>query len=255
MADWATISSLATAGGTLVLAVATFGSVRSANHSAKVAEAALLAGQRPYLIASREDDPMERIRFGDDVVLEVPGHGGAIKCKKSAVYMAIALRNAGAGLAVIQGWIAEVRDIADRECPRLESFRMQSRDLYIPAGETGFWQGAIRDAQDPSYPSLSAAAQNRDRVAIDILYADADGGQRTIARFSVSDWPRVEGERADVIRVWNVDRDEPRERPLIEQTGSEPSPDAPDGAPPEPPGGASAEPSDGAPTIGKQATS
>jgi hypothetical protein len=247
MADWATISSLATAGGTLVLAVATFGSVRSANRSAKVAEQALLAGQRPYLIASREDDPLERVRFGDDVVLEVSGHGGAIKSKKDAVYMAIALRNSGAGLAVIQGWIAAVRDIADRDCPRLESFRTQSRDLYIPAGETGFWQGAIRDTRDPAYPSVSAAAQSRDRVAIDILYADADGGQRTIARFSVSDWPRVEGDRADLIRVWNVDRDEPRERPLMEESYSQ--------SRPEPTGGAPTGPSDGAPTMGKQVTS
>jgi hypothetical protein len=34
MADWATVASMATAGGTLVLAVATFASVRSANRSA-----------------------------------------------------------------------------------------------------------------------------------------------------------------------------------------------------------------------------
>jgi len=238
MADWATISSLATAGGTLVLAVATFSSVRSANRSARVAEQALLAGQRPYLIASREDDPMERVRFGDDVVLEVSGHGGAIKCKDD-LYMAMALRNAGAGLAVIQGWIAAVREVTDRDCPSLESFRVQQRDLYIPAGETGFWQGRIRQAGDAAYPSLSAAARNHDRVMIDILYADADGGQRTVARFSVSDWPRVEGERTDLIRVWNVDRDEPRERPLTEQMSSQPSPG----------------PSDGAPTMGKQVTS
>ena len=239
MADWATISSLATAGGTLVLAVATFGSVRSANRSARVAEQALLAGQRPYLIASREDDPLERVRFGDDVVLEVSGHGGAIKCKHENVYMAMALRNAGSGLAVIQGWIAAVRDTADRECPSVESFRLQQRDLYIPAGETGFWQGAIRTVDDPAFPSVSAAARNRERVAIDILYADADGGQRMIARFSVSDWPRVEGERADLSRVWNVDRDEPRERTLREEE----LPRSP------------TSPSDGAPTISKQATS
>jgi hypothetical protein len=34
MADWVTISALATAGGTLILAVATFASVRSANRAA-----------------------------------------------------------------------------------------------------------------------------------------------------------------------------------------------------------------------------
>ena len=77
MADWVTISSLATAGGTLVLAVATFSSVRSANRSARVAERSLLVGLRPVLIPSREDDPLERIRFGDGQIVQVPGHGGA----------------------------------------------------------------------------------------------------------------------------------------------------------------------------------
>ena len=47
MTDWVTISALATATGTLVLAVATFASVRSANRAARVAEQAFLMGQRP----------------------------------------------------------------------------------------------------------------------------------------------------------------------------------------------------------------
>ena len=49
MVDWVTISALATAGGTLVLAAATFSAVRSSNRSARVAERALLAGLRPVL--------------------------------------------------------------------------------------------------------------------------------------------------------------------------------------------------------------
>ena len=57
MADWVTISSLATAGGTLVLAIATFSSVKSANRSARVAERALLAGMRPVLMPSRAGRP------------------------------------------------------------------------------------------------------------------------------------------------------------------------------------------------------
>jgi hypothetical protein len=52
MADWATISSLATAGGTLVLAVATFSSVKSANRSARLAEQSLMVGLRPVLVPS-----------------------------------------------------------------------------------------------------------------------------------------------------------------------------------------------------------
>ena len=59
MSGWSTIASLATAGGTLVLAVATFASIRSANRSvrtseraARTAEQSLLAGQRPLLVNS-----------------------------------------------------------------------------------------------------------------------------------------------------------------------------------------------------------
>ena len=48
-----------------MLAVATFSSVKSANRSARVAERSLLAGVRPVLIPSREDDPVQHVRFGD----------------------------------------------------------------------------------------------------------------------------------------------------------------------------------------------
>lgn len=52
MADWQTVCSLATAGGPLVLAVATFSAVRSSNHSARVAEESLMAGLHPLLVPS-----------------------------------------------------------------------------------------------------------------------------------------------------------------------------------------------------------
>jgi hypothetical protein len=65
VADWQTISSLATAGGTLVLAVATFSAVRSSNRSARVAERSLLAGIRPLLLPSRFDDPTHKVLWHD----------------------------------------------------------------------------------------------------------------------------------------------------------------------------------------------
>ncbi|MGH2892337.1 MAG: hypothetical protein ACRDPM_03590, partial [Solirubrobacteraceae bacterium] len=114
MADWVTISSLATGAGTLVLAVATFSSVRSANRSARVAERALLAGMRPLLVPSREDDPVERVRFGDGHVLIVGGHGAAVQEDGGVAYLAIALRNGGSGLAVLHGWRARARIERDR---------------------------------------------------------------------------------------------------------------------------------------------
>jgi hypothetical protein len=54
MADWPTIASLATAGGTLVLAVATFSSVRAGRRSTRIAERSTgiaeraLSEPRPY---------------------------------------------------------------------------------------------------------------------------------------------------------------------------------------------------------------
>ena len=74
---------------------------RSSNRSARVAERSLLAGLQPVLIPSRENDPVERIRFGDEQLLSVPGHGAALKIANDNIYMAIALRNGGSGLAVI----------------------------------------------------------------------------------------------------------------------------------------------------------
>ena len=44
-ADWATVASLATALGTLVLAVATFSAVRSGNRTARAAELSLLTSR------------------------------------------------------------------------------------------------------------------------------------------------------------------------------------------------------------------
>ena len=78
MADWVTISSLATAGGTLVLAAATFASVRSANRSARVAERALQVGLRPLLTPSKLEDPLIK-------VLWVDGHHARIEGGRAAV--------------------------------------------------------------------------------------------------------------------------------------------------------------------------
>jgi hypothetical protein len=209
--DWVTISSLATAGGTLVLAIATFSSVRSANRSARVAEQSLLVGLRPVLIPSKEDDPVERVGFGDGRRLDVHGHGGSIEIGDSAAYMAIALRNGGQGLAVIHGWHAHVPPQESSTVPPdPDDFRRQQIDLYIPAGDTGFWQGAIRDRHDPHFESVRRAVREGDRVLVDLLYGDHEGGQRTMARFALVEDDEAHGRRALVLRYWNLDRADPR---------------------------------------------
>jgi len=211
MADWATISSLATAGGTLVLALATFSSVRSANRSARLAERSLLAAQRPVLIPSREDDPSERVLFAEGHRVSVEGHGGVLELADGRIYLAIGLRNAGAGIGVLHGWHVQVQhEGAAHDRPELDAFRRQQRDLYIPAGGTGFWQGAIRDPGDRHYAELHAAAEDGTRLLLDLLYSDHEGGQRAIARFGVGVNEQGTGRMANVLRYWNIDREDPR---------------------------------------------
>jgi hypothetical protein len=217
MADWVTISSLATAGGTLVLAVATFSSVRSANRSARVAEQSLLVGLRPVLIPSREEDPAERIRFGDGMFVTVPGHGAAVRERDGVIYLAIALRNGGSGLAVLHGWRAKARGETADPAPSPDEFVRQQLDLYIPAGDNGYWQGALRDRDQVGYGEVQEALHAHEPLEVDLLYGDHEGGQRTIARFVISSWKEIDGEppvsgakRTTIVRYFNVDGTAPR---------------------------------------------
>ena len=104
MTDWATISSLATAGGTLVLAVATFSAVRSSNRSARLAERSLLAGMRPVLVGSRLDDPVEKVPFVEQRWFRVDGGHGVAQHEDGVVYLMMGVRNVGTGLGVLRGW-------------------------------------------------------------------------------------------------------------------------------------------------------
>ena len=74
---WSTIANLATALGTLILAVATFSAVRSANLMARVAQEQFLVQLRPVLTASRREDPTLKVNFGSTKWVRIPG-GGAV---------------------------------------------------------------------------------------------------------------------------------------------------------------------------------
>jgi hypothetical protein len=218
MADWVTISALASAGGTLVLAGVTVASVRSANRAARVAEQTLLAGQRPLLVPSRTEDPAVKAGFQDDVWFSVPGGQGIASGTDVAVYFVIAVRNVGTGIAVLHGWrlIPELQ--LGREAhivaPPLEEFTTLTRDLYVAPGDVGFWQGSFRDPASDGYREARRAVETRQRMGVDILYGDFEGGQRVISRFMLTPREADDGVRwyAAVGRHWNVDRPDPRER-------------------------------------------
>ena len=210
MADWVTISALATAGGTLVLAGATFASVRSGNRSARIAEQTLLAGLRPLIVPTRREDPPQKIGFADNKWLIAPGGGGAVDTTDGAIYLGIALRNVGNGIAILHGWnLYRVDDAPDDPRPLLDRFNRLTRDLYIAPGDDGFWQGALRDPASESFRYALRAFRSGERVLVDILYGDQQGLQRMISRFSLL--PRDDGAwAATVARHWNVDGVDPR---------------------------------------------
>src|ERR1700712_640173 len=107
MADWNMISSLATGFGTLVLAVATFSSVRSSNRSARIAQESLQVGLRPLLMPSRFEDSTEAMRWGDGRWTKVEGGKGLAEVENEIVYLAMSVRNVADGMAVLQAWHAE----------------------------------------------------------------------------------------------------------------------------------------------------
>jgi hypothetical protein len=198
-----------------VLAVATFASVRSANRAARVAEQTLLDGLRPQLMASRFNDPPEKVSFVDQHWVRVEGGRGVIEIADDVIYMAIALRNVGRGMAILDGWAAwpDGTSAVNPDHHAINDFRRLTRDLYVPFEGLGFWQGAIRDRSDPLFGQIRDAVERREPIAVELLYGDTNGGQRAITRFGLMPRDDQDGNRiwlATVSRHWNLDRSDPR---------------------------------------------
>jgi hypothetical protein len=209
MGFWTTVSSLATAGATLFLAVATFMSVRSGNRTARAAERSMLAALRPLLLASHPHDEEQKVGFMDGKWVKVPGGQGVAEVGDDAIYLVLSVRNVGSGIGVLHGWHFQPgRDASDGH-PTPEEFRRLTRDLYVAAGGTGFAQGALRDPNEPAFQDAAKAITAREMFTVDLLYGDHDGGQRVITRFTLN--PRGEdGWILATARHWNVDRPDPR---------------------------------------------
>lgn len=210
MTDWVTISGLATAGGTLVLAAATFAAVRSSNRSAQLAELALRQQLRPVLVNSQLEDPSQKIMFMEGKWIQAGGNEAAAEHSDGIVYLGLSVRNVGTGIGVLIGWHVLADEWPARGDPLpADQFRRQLRDLLIPAGGIGLWQGALRDSAEELHGKVAAVVGGRTPFAIDLLYSDHMGGQRAITRFSVS--PAGE-ERwlAGAVRHWALDGPDPR---------------------------------------------
>jgi hypothetical protein len=193
----------------MVLAVATFASVRSGRRAAGVAERALLAGTQPILAPSRREDPDSKIMFVEGHWVVAPGGGAVAESTPEAIYLAISVRNVGPGLAVLHSWSpGSVNFSPDGARADPATFHRLTRDLYVPSGEIGFWQGALRDPTTTEFTDTAKAIEDKQPFTVDILYGDHEGGQRVISRFILT--AHDDHWLAAVGRYWNLDRPEPR---------------------------------------------
>lgn len=131
------------------------------------------------------------------------------------VYLTMSLRNVGAGIGVCQAWCVRpgLHRAAADHFPE-DEYRTQMRDLYIAGGDIGLWQRALRDANDPRHGEVAEAVEKHEPVAVELLYSDQAGGQRTISRFSLIPFADEDDDSINWVvsgtRHWYLDRTGPR---------------------------------------------
>ena len=124
--------------------------------------------------------------FVDRHWMSVDGGHAGVELADGVVYLAMPVRNVGNGIAVIEilglpfaGQLT-VGDVGIE----VEHFRPQTRSLWIPPGDVGFWQAALRDETEEIF-GVIAEAIGEGAVTVELLYRDHEGG-RTVTRFSLS---------------------------------------------------------------------
>jgi hypothetical protein len=158
------------------------------------------------------------VQFADGRVFEVDPTDALVRDDDRAIYLAIALRNVGTGIAQIHGYRLEsesadqvahdplgpARHLRGDAPPQRSDFTGQQRDIYIAAGDIGFWQAALRDPDTALHSATTAAIQSNGRITVDLLYGDHEGGQQSIARFVLL--PDAQQRwRCDVTHYWGLD--------------------------------------------------
>ncbi len=154
---------------------------------------------------------MQKLMFIDGHWVRAEGGRAVAEHIDGIVYLAISVRNVGSGIGVCQGWTVRAGLSSSRDMPTHapeEEFRIQTRDLYIPSGDIGMWQGALRNPDDPVRAGLAEAIDAREPMSVELLYTDQVGLQRTITRFGLI--AAADSWIASVTRHWYLDWDGPR---------------------------------------------
>ena len=99
------------------------------------------------------------------------------------------------------------------------SARMFTLLMYVPAGDIGMWQGALRNPDDPMRIQIADALEQRRPLIVELLYSDLVGRERTISRFIVSPVPANDAWLVGLSRHWFLDWDGPRPDTLWQAAG------------------------------------
>ncbi len=210
MLAWATLAGVAvTAVATAVLAFVTWWAVKGADRTARAAEQTLALQTRPLLVPARSDDPAQHIVFhyGHELEPDAAGGRAVLQDTGESIYMGIALRNVGLGLALLYGWHLS-RGLLPPVTPPagFDTFIPLTRALYVPPKDVGFWQA---QAHEEHRPMVRAANADGKPLTVDLLYGNEEGGQGRITRFhlrALADHPPSNGERScEVARHWSID--------------------------------------------------
>ena len=146
--------------------------------------------------------------FVEGLYLVAPGGAAVAEANDGAVLLAATLRNVGAGIAVLHGWHFYPELVTAPEHLAPDEFTRFTRDIFIAPGEVGFWQGTFREPSATAFAEARRAVEAHESWTIEVLYGDAEGGQRMISRYAML--AREDGWLASAGRHWYVDRDGPR---------------------------------------------
>jgi hypothetical protein len=110
----------------------------------------------------------------------------------------------------LHGWFPYPERVIEPSHADPEEFRRLTIDLYIQAGGAGYFEGAVRDADDSLRDGFLTVLAERRPFTIDLLYGDQQGRQRTVSRFTVLPTDEGEGWTCRASQHWNLDSPAPR---------------------------------------------
>ena len=97
---------------------------------------------------------------------------------------------------MLTSWFVETGLSVSLDLPDVSTFVAQVRSLYVPAGDVGYWQGAIREGNTDrgDADALRDAIEAAERLTLYLRDSDQDGGHDMVTRSSL-----LPGENGDWI--------------------------------------------------------